>query len=167
MPRIIQPARFAGSTAPEVQSMGYAAAQTFKKGAILVYQGGATGLLIEASADPVSIVGIALEPVDSKPGFGIGNSASVVATTGRVQEVSIAKANRQTIFTGRMVNGGTDPVTPAQTDIGKVYGTLKTAAGEWVIDQTETTTTSVRIVDIDIDNKIVFFRFLEAVLATP
>jgi len=146
--------------------MFYTTGQTFLKGAIVVPDA-ATGRIIEAAANPASITGIALEAPGSKPGFQVNFDAAVVARTGTVQEVSVAKANRITIFSGRMVNGGTDPVTPVQADLGTAYGVLKTGAGEWVVNQADTTTTRVRVIDIDIDNKIVFFRFLEANLAQP
>lgn len=165
MPRKFQPARFGGATAAEHQSMVYTTAQTFKKGAVLVFDG-TTGRVIEGGADPTPIVGIATEHADSKPGFGVGHSSQVVATTGRVEEVTVARANRSTIFSGRMVNGATDPVTPVQADINKVYGILK-AVDDWVVDQEEVTATRVEVVDIDVDSKIVLFKFMEAHLATP
>lgn len=167
MGRIFQPARMPmGAAAPEVQSMFYTTGQTFLKGAIVVPDA-ATGRIIEGGADPASIVGVALESPGSKPGFGVNFDATVVARTGTVQEVSVAKANRTTVFTGRMVNGGTDPVTPVQADVDTAYGLLKTGAGEWVVDQAEIVNTRVRVVDIDIDGKFVYFKFLEANLTTP
>lgn len=167
MARPFQPARFAGASAPENQSMPYATGQTYKKGAVLIYEAGPTGNVVEGGADPASIVGVALENADSKPGFGIGNSASIVATTGRVQETTVAKANRTTIFTGRGVNGGTDPTTPVLADIGKSYSILKTADGTWALDAADVANQRARVIDIDIDNKLFFFRFLEANLAQP
>lgn len=160
MPRVFQPARFAGSSAPEVQSMQYDVAQVFTKGAVLVYEGGATGEVIEGAADPAAIVGVALEAANSKPGFGVGNAASIVATTGRAQEVSVAKANRQTIFTGR----GTS--APTLASIGVAYGIVKSGS-DWIVDVTDVVNTRVRIIDVDVDNALFFFRFLEAALAQP
>jgi hypothetical protein len=165
MGRIFQPARMpVGVGAPDVVSGFYTTGQTFLKGAVLVPDA-ATGRVIEGAADPASILGVALENAGSKPGLSLNFDSLVVARTGQVQEVSYARANRITQFSGRMVNGGTDPVTPVQSDINKKYGLLKTGAGEWVVDQTETTNLSVIIVDADFDNKIVYFKFLEAVLA--
>ena|SRR2546430_939399 len=162
----MQPARFTGATAPEIQSMKYAAGQTFKKGAVVIYEGGATGNIIEGGVDPATVVGVALEAADSKPGFSLSHDSSVVTRTGNVSEVSVAKANRQTVFSSRMVNGGTDPVTPVQADIGKAYGVLK-VGNDWCVDQSDVVNTRLRVTDIDIDNKIVFFKWLEAALATP
>lgn len=164
MGRKFQPARLPIGEAPDVQSMQYDVAQTFKNGAVIIFEAGATGEVVEGGADPTPIVGVALEDADSKPGYGIGHSPTQV--TGRVQEVSIAKANRATVFSGRLVNGATDPETPALTDINVLYGLLKTG-NDWVVDKAETVNTRVEVVDIDIDNKVVFFKFMESHLAVP
>ena len=167
MGRVFVPAMTPTSSAPEVQGMQFTTGQTFIKGAILVFNGG-TGEVIEgASPNPAAIVGVALDAPNSSPGFQLNFDAAVVARTGTVQQVRVAKANRSTVFSGRLGNGGTDPVTPAQTDIGVAYELLKTGAGEWVVNQAAVVNTKVRIVDIDAAGKIVFFKFLEANLAQP
>lgn len=163
MARIIQPARVGGTGVPEVLSGQYTTGQTFLKGALLVYT--AAGELSECGADPALVAGVALEKAGSKPGFDAANSPTVI--TGRVQEISFAKSNRSTIFSMRGVNGGTDPVTPAQTNIDEQYGALKDANGIWTLDIAEVTAKVFHIVDVDIDNKIFFCKFLEAVLDTP
>lgn len=165
MGRKFQPARFAGATAPEHQSMAYTAGQVYKKGAVVIFDGVA-GTIIEGGADPTPIVGVATEDAASKPGFGVSHDASVVARTGTAAETTVAKATRTVVFSGRMVNGATDPVTPVQADINKVYGILKTG-NDWVVDQADVVNTRVEIVDIDIDNKVVLFKFMEAHLAQP
>lgn len=165
MGRKFQPARFGGATAAEHQSMVHTTAQTFKKGAVLIFDG-VTGRVIEGGADPTPIVGVATEDAASKPGFGVSHDASVVARTGTVEEVTVAKATRSTVFSGRMVNGATDPVTPVQADINKVFGLLKTG-NDWVVDQAETVNTRVEVVDFDTDLKLVLFKFMEAHLAQP
>jgi hypothetical protein len=66
----------------------------------------------------------------------------------------------------RGVNGGTDPVTPAQTNINEQYGVVKTG-DDWVLDLAETVAKVFEIVDIDIDNKIFFCKFLESVISLP
>jgi hypothetical protein len=162
--RKIAPARIPVGEVPEVQSMRYDVDEDFKEGAVLVYEGGATGELIEDDSDPTPIVGVALEAANSKPGYDMGHSPTVV--TGRVQEVSVAKANRSTTFSGRMVNGAVDPVTPALTDIGVLYGLAK-VGNDWVVNQAETSATRVMVTDIDIPNKFVLFKFMEAHLANP
>lgn len=161
MGRRIMPARATGTGVPSVLSGAYTTGQTFKRGALLVYT--ALGELSETGADPALVAGVALENAASKPGFDAANSPTVV--TGRVQEVSFAKADRTTVFSMRGVNGGTDPVTPAQTNIDELYGVLK-VGDDWVLDIAETVATVFHIVDIDIDNKIFFCKFREAVLDT-
>ena|SRR5436190_404319 len=168
MGRVFVPARFPAAAAPEVTTLPYTAGQAFIKGAVLTYDtAGNAGNVIEAGANPATIAGVALEAPASKPGFSVNFDSTVVARTGAVTKVSFAKANRITMFSGRMVNGGTDPVTPATTDVGIAYGILKTGAGEWVVNQADTTTTRVRIVAIDATLFLVIFRFLEANLAQP
>jgi hypothetical protein len=168
MGRIIQPARMPFAAAPEVTPLQYTTGQAFIKGAVLVYDsGGNAGNVIEGAANPTPIVGIALEAPASKPGFSVNFDSTVVARTGTVTKVSVAKANRITVFSARMVNGGTDPVVPANSDIGAKYGILRTGATEWVINQADTVNTRVEIIAIDATLFVVLFRFLEANLAQP
>lgn len=169
MGRIFMPARIpAGDAAPEVATLPYTAGQAFIKGAVLTYDtAGNQGNVIEAGADPATIVGVALEAPASKPGFAVSFDSTVVARTGAVTKVSFAKANRLTIFSGRMTNGGTDPVIPLDTLVGLPFGLLKLGSGEWVIDQADVANTRVRIVGIDATLSMFLFRFLEANLATP
>jgi hypothetical protein len=164
MGRIVQPASVpGGSGVPDVSSMFFTTGQTFKNGAILIPDA-ATGRVIEGASAAVTVIGVALEDAGSKPGLSLNFDSLVLARTGNVQEVSVAKANRTTVFSSRMINGGTDPVTPVQADQNKKYGLIRTAAGEWAINQADVTTVAALITDIDIDNKIVFWKFLEAVL---
>jgi hypothetical protein len=168
MGRVFTPARMPAAAAPEVTTLDYATGQTFIKGAVLAYEAGPTGKVVEAGANPAAIVGVALEAPASKPGFSVNFDSTVVARTGTVTKVSIAKANRMTVFSGRLVNGGTDPVTPALTDISAQYGITKSGAGEWYVDQAKTGANArVEVVAIDVDLKLVLFKFLEANLAQP
>lgn len=147
---------------PSVLSGVYTTGQTFKEGALLIYV--AAGTLSESGADPsAEIAGVALENAGSKPGYDAANSPTVV--TGRVQEVSFAKADRTTVFSGRAIGASVDPAVPLQTHINEQYGVAK-VGNDWVIDLDETSAKVVEIVDIDIDNKIFFFKFMEAVIAT-
>lgn len=164
MGRIVIPARQPGSPgAPDVQGMFYTTGQTFIKGAVLIPDA-ATGRVIEGASAAVTILGVALEGAGSKPGRELNFDSQVAVRTGVAQEVSVAKANRLTVFSSRMINGGTDPVTPVQADINKKYGLIRTAAGEWAVNQADVTTVAVVIVDADFVNAIVFWKFLEAVL---
>ena len=151
--------------APNVQSMRVTAAQTFKKGALVVDV--AAGTISEfGGGTDASVLGVAGEDAFTKPGnSGMVNAPSIV-TGGSANECSLHIADRQTIFSCRAVNGGTDPVTPTQTMIGEQYGVLK-VGDDWCLDIAETTTKICEIVDVDIDNKIFFVKFLESVLALP
>ena len=166
MGRIFQAARTPPGTVPEIRARTITAAQTFTKGAVLIETAGPTGAVSEAAADPTTVLGVAAEAAFTKPGNEFGHSSQLLQVTGTINEVSFYAANRSTVFSGRMISGATDPVTPALTDIGVNYGIAKTG-DDWVVDQAETVTVSVCIVDIDIDTKTVYFKFLEAVLANP
>jgi hypothetical protein len=159
MGRIFEPARF-NAGAPPVVGVLYNTGQTFLKGALLVLSGTAYS---ECGANPATIAYVALQAAGSNPGYAAANNPSVV--TGQVQGVSAVTADSIVIWSGRMVNGATDPVTPTQADIGAQYGVLKTGAGEWVVNQADTTNKRVTIVDFDVtnaQNPMVLFRFMAA-----
>src|SRR6267378_1775242 len=164
MGRIITPASAPGGNGvPVVGSKFFTTGQTFKNGAVLIPDA-ATGRVIEGASAAVTIIGVALEDAGSKPGFSLNFDSLVTTRTGTVQAVSVAKGNRTTVFSSRMINGGTDPVTPVQADQNKKYGLIRTAAGEWAVNQADVTTVAVLITDFDDVNKVVFWKFLEAVL---
>jgi len=153
-----------GDSVPEVQVFQYATGQTFKDGALVVDD--TNGEIVECGADPVSILGVALQGAGTGPGHSLANDADVVARTGVGRNVSVAVANRRTRFHGRAVNGGTDPVVPLQTHIGEQYGVVKTG-NDWVIDMSETSNNRIEITDIFPDLNLFEFKFLEANLARP
>lgn len=165
MARFFQPARNPGhgAAAPSIQSIPYTTGQTFKKGAVLIFA--STGLVSEAGADPITnIAGVALEAAGSRPGFNPANADQVLQVTGIGQEVSVALADSKTVFSGRLKSAaGGDPTLPTLTMVNEEYG-LTTVSGIWVIDLDEVTAKSIRIVDVDIDQKIAFFVFRAAVI---
>lgn len=162
MPRTMQPARFAGTNVPNTQSMKYATGQTFLQGAILIFS---SGEVVEGGANPTGIVGIAGEKAGSKPGYDAANSPATF--TGRVQEASVWRANRMTIFSSHLVNNSATAVTAAQADVGASYGVAK-HSGTWYVDKNLTAGDArTALEDFDADLNIVFFKFLEANLATP
>lgn len=167
MGRIFQVAKH-GVQEP-TQVMKYKTGETFKRGAVLVDD--TNGEVVECSADPTSIIGVAGQGAATGLGYDVANANLVSVYTGREQEVSVALADRATTFSGRAVNGGTDPVVPTQSHIGEQYGLVKTAGGDWVIDIAETTTKCVEIVDIVPAEGgaagFFLFKFLEAVMARP
>jgi len=159
MGRYFIPAHMTPGTAPLVLAGQYATGQTFKKGALLVLNG--AGQLVECSANPAKVAGVAGQDAGSGYGYAAANNPAVI--TGQNQVISMCVAERTTTFSGRLVNGATDPVTPAQTDLGVSYGVLK-VGNDWVVDQSNTTNLVVKIVGFDATNKVVFFKFLDAVL---
>ncbi len=118
MARGINIARIPGQS-PNIQSMVVTAAQTFKKGALVIDV--SAGTISECGADPSAVLGVAMEAAFTKPGNSMNFSPSYI-TGGAPTECSIAIADRRTVFSMRGVNGGTDPVTPTQTRVGESYG---------------------------------------------
>lgn len=161
--RYIKPARTTSGSVPRLVQRSYATGQTFKIGAVVIFDGSKN--IIEASATPTAAVGIAAEPPASHPGFNAANSPTV--TTGAAQEVGVYDANEDTIFSMRGVNGGTDPVTPAQTNVGVKYGAIKDANGIWALNIADTTNLMFEVYDIDIPNNIFYCKFLAAALLLP
>lgn len=158
--RIFAPAKGFVGAIPEIESIAYVAAQTFKNGEVLELST-TTGTVIVQTANPQAVYGVALEDAASKPGNEMGHDSQVLQVTGgNVGEVSVARATRNTIFSGV----GTSDA--AITQIGTDYG-LAVASNLWTINNAETGTVSVMIVDVDVAENIQFFKFLEAVLELP
>jgi hypothetical protein len=157
--RFISPARTTGTGVPEVSAVELAASQTFIRGALVFVNG--SGLLEECSADPGTVKGIALADANTAPGEQAANNPLVI--TGLVNAVSVATANPSTIFSCRGVNGGTDPVTPSLGNIGVQYGAVKTGDGTWALDLADTSNVVFVVVDIDIEQKVFFVKFIPAV----
>ncbi len=156
MSKIFQPARWTGGGAPLARSMEYTSGESFLKGEVVKLNAGGAGTIEVCSANPQGVVGVALEGAGRKPGFEIGHTSQVEATTGRVSEASIALAVTTTTFSGE---GSSDP---ALTNIGVDYG-LAVSSNVWTVDFTEEGTVTVMCVDVDLDEDLVFFTFLPAV----
>lgn len=161
MARGITLARIPSGT-PNVIAYPVTAAQTFAKGALVIDT--AAGTISECGADPAAVLGVALQGAFTGPGNSLADNPTVI--TGRVTDCSVAMADRSQVFSMRGINGATDPVTPLTTHIGESYGSAKVGT-DWVLDLAEVTVKQFKIVDIDIDNKIFFCKFLEAVLSIP
>lgn len=146
---------------PEVTVQQVTTAQTFIKGAILIL---ASNKLSESGATPTTgIVGVAAQGAFTNPGNQLANNPTVI-TGGLVNYISVFVNNRTNTFVGRLVNGGTDPVTPALTDI-RAYGVIKTADGTWAVNQADTTNLAVNVIGIQPLGGTavlpwVFFRFI-------
>lgn len=152
--------RRTGTTVPRVQSVKYKTAQTFTDRA-LVYTD-VNGELNECGADPTLVLGVALAGVASYPGYDLPNSTRTNVVTGTTQELPVALADTEQEFSCRGVNGGTDPVTPAASDINVQYGVAKVGT-EWVLDQADTVNVVVVVTDIRLDDNVFIVKFLKAV----
>jgi len=159
MGRIFEPAEWHGSF-PAYQTVVYDSAETFGAGAPVITA--ADGEVTVAAADPTQIMGIAMHAAGTGPGFSI--AGGVTQVTNRANEVTVCVVDADTVFSGRMTNAGAT-VAPLQTHVGEEYGIIA-VSGEWTIDETETTTKSVHIVDVDLLNGIHYFRFISTVPET-
>ena len=151
MGRIIEVARSGNRGSEEVVSTKYKTGESIVKGSLVVKD--ANGELTLCGADPAAVYGVALEAAGSKPGYDAANSPLVV--TGRVQEISVAKANANTVFSMR---GSSDP---AVSNEGKSYG-VTNSSGEWILDLTDTTNTIFAVLEVDVTNKIFYGKFIPA-----
>lgn len=165
MSKFFYPAQTPNGLTPEINWYQYKSAETWTRGAVMAMD--SNGEIVEASADPTAIIGVAASANDQGPGFSMADSPTIV--TYRDRKVGIFKANALTTFVGRGVNGGTDPVTPTLTMLDTQFGLTVDSDGIWVIDIAETSTVSVEIVGIITNEgqKLFKFKFLPAVLALP
>lgn len=168
MPRGMNVARRTGTTVPRIQGVIPAVGQTFKPYAVVVTD--ANGNIVECTsgAGALSVLGLALQGAFTGPGYDVSDSSRTnTLVQGADGAVSVAIADREQEFSCRGVNGGTDPVTPLQTNIDEQYGLIKTAAGDWCLDLANVTDLAVQVTDIDVDNKVFFVKFLESVMVRP
>ena len=162
-------------TVPVVTSARYDSAETFGIGAVLgiAADGEVIELATGAGVGAGDVVGVSLEAAGSKPGNNVANDNLVVFRTGVAQEVSMVdlRLNRNQTFSGRLTDGSGVDVTPTQTIIGESRGLLRTADGEWTVNNADTTNDAVQIVDIVLNEgaaaagNYVLFKFLQAVIA--
>lgn len=119
------------STPSHVQAGG--ASQTFSKGAVLVNgSSGNLGTVVEAGADPTTILGVAEEAGKNLAVGAEGNSTRYVpALAHQTFEASL--------------DDGSGTYALVAGDKFKLYGIAKDGAGIWYIDQTDTTNTAVII----------------------
>jgi hypothetical protein len=129
-------------------------------GSVLVF---ASGEVDVDASDPTAIVGIALAPANSAPGYGVQNNPTV--HTGRQLKIPVARANRQTVFCGYMTNGSSTKVNPADADVGAEYG-ITPYSDIWTVDKNKSGGSArVHIVGYDPNINIVFFKFMQAAIA--
>ena len=156
--RVLNVARFPGGGIPDIQSMQYVASESIVKGSVLIYE--TTGQVkLGTTLLTTGIVGIALEPIASKPGFEPSHDSLTTVYTGRVAEVSIAMANSSTVFSGGYVTGE----VPAIDHIGETHP-LALSSGVWQVGLASDSNQSVVVVDVDVLEGIVFFKFLASAI---
>lgn len=157
--RLFMPASWPGGTADAI--IGYVpdpdAPGAIVTGSLVVITG---GFLVLCGADPALVVGVALQPLDSNPGFQNPFENQTTVVTGRSSKISTALAKGITIFTC----DGTR--APLQTDVGVRYGVVNTA-GVWQLDLTETTAVVVQVVDIDLEEGFYYVKFIDDVAQIP
>ena len=154
---------YAQTGSPEIQEMTVTAAQTFVAGAVLIFS---SGTVSEGGSNPTDIVGIAMAAASSAPGYNAANSPSPI--TWQENTIPVAKAESDTnIFVSPFCNNTltSAKATPALTDVGVQYGIIKQTSGAstgcWWPDKNLTTTNArVEIIKVDIENKLVWWKFL-------
>lgn len=134
------------------------AAATIVMGSAVVLA--ADGELEVCGADPTAILGVALGDKQQKAGWGMANAPTQVQH--RDDTVGVAICGDDVTFGGPLKDGGGEYATPAASDIGLAYGIVIGTGGAWFVDKTDVVNTRVRVVDIDIPNKLVLFTVLPA-----
>lgn len=153
----IQPARFGVGGIPSVNAEPMVAVPTFLRGYPVV---ATAGLIDECGANPVLILGFALQDFQTNPGYSMANAPTVI--TGRNSTASIAIANDSTEFSGPLVNGNNTIIAPVAADLGASYGFTK-YTNVWYIDKSKTAANARAIItEIDTFNNIVLFKILHA-----
>lgn len=161
MSRIMQPARVPGGGVEDIRGLPYTG--TIYRGSVLVYSSNQVAV---AGADPTAIVGVALQASDTNPGYAAANNPTTI--TGRSAVISVAVANRQTVFSATMTNGSSTRVAPASTDVGVDYG-ITAYTNVWTVDRNKTGASArVQVIGYDTGGltNLVFFKFLEAAITS-
>ena len=147
------------------RSLPMTAAQTFKKGAVIV-QNATENTYEQGAADPLAITGIALHAATDYA-FETKETFNYISANG---EVRIADPDQ--VFLGSLSDVGSASavaIANISLEVGKLYGlVLDATSGHWVVDQAETDAAKVlaRIVDIHADmadgdsNIWVYFRLI-------
>lgn len=157
--RLFMPASWPGGTADAI--LGYLPDPTtpgaIVTGSLVVIT---AGYLVLCGADPAKVAGVALEPLNTNPGYGNPFESQTTVVTGRSGKIPTALAAGVTIFTCDGVRA------PLQTDVGVRYGVVNTS-GVWQIDTTDTTNLVVEVVDIDLALSFYYVKFLVSVAQVP
>lgn len=164
MGRRFMSGKMPAGTAPNTEVVAATAGQTFLRGALVIMD--SNGTLVECGANPAAVFGVA--GADAFQGYGYAAANNPAPITGQGEKntgVPVIVADRKSIYSGRAINGATDPLTPTVAMRKVKYGVSKVGS-DWVINQADTTNLVVQIIDVDIPNKVFFFKVLESVLQT-
>lgn len=158
--RHFKAARLKGGNAPQILFKPIPAAQTFKIGAIMIEDTAVQGDIKEGATGALAdIHGIATQAVDTTPGFELGHSSQVKQVTSRKDEIPIYVADADTVF-----SGVDSAVAATALMVDLEFGLRKDADGIWTIDTTDVTNVAVKVFDVDVEEDILFFRFLVSAL---
>lgn len=154
---------YSSSGAPEIGEYTATAAQTFIAGAVLIFS---SGTVSEGGSNPTAIVGVAAAGAFDAPGYNAANSPSPI--TWREGTLPVYRSVGKNIFVSPMCNNTLTSAkyTPVAADVGVQYGIIKqtsgASTGAWWPDKNLTTTDArVEILKIDIENKLVHWKFLQ------
>ncbi len=147
--------RSAGS--PEYKEFDIQASATFPQGAPLQRDTVEKDIEEHTGGGTVTgIIGVAMYGVSS----GVPAAKGGVAFGTRL---TVAIANVDTVFVGMMING-TTVQTPNTGNDGTSYGILKVSS-EWYVDEGDTGSPVLTIVDFDANRKLVFFKWLASAVS--
>jgi hypothetical protein len=129
----IRPVRTLSGTPIPTQGVLEAASQTFKQGALVLYNR-LTGYLNECSANPTHILGVA-----SRDGQNADSAGGAIQT--------VALAHPDVLFIGNIDNNGGGTGATARTQAGRSYGiTKETEYNTWYVDLNKAGGTNSRVV---------------------
>jgi hypothetical protein len=129
--RNIQPisvVKTVSGNSPFTMAYPEAASQTFKKGAVVVFN--ASGYIVEAGTDPVGIVGVAAQ-----------DAHSYSAVDSVKNRVLVWIANDDTVFEANLWTSQTTDLR----DVGRAFG-ITLVGTNWTLDKTKLTSTKVGII---------------------
>lgn len=156
MPFRMQPAQFPHGGWPEGTDRVPGSDQTYPTGTPVTWATGSQELDEHAlGATVTGIAGVSME------GVSAGDAHNPSGT------VNFAKATRSNVFVSKLVNGSGVVQTPDAANIGLSYGLLKVGTGldMWFgVDESDTTNVVVKVVGIDTERDLVFFKFIESAI---
>ena len=143
---------------PEYKEFDIQASATFPQGAPLQRDTVESDIEEHAGGATVTgIIGVAMYGVSSGVPAAKGSTAFGTRLT-------VAIANRDTVFVGTMINASVVQ-TPNSGNDGTEYAMIK-VSGEWYVDEADVTDVVLTVVDFDANRLIVFFKFLDSAVSS-